>query len=63
MSNTSRLQTSLCPDGAVPKRAMDLADATLVLLVEATGLREILTLDSDFQVYRIHQHETFEILP
>lgn len=42
---------------------MDLADATLVLMAEATGLREILTLDSDFQIYRVHQHETFEILP
>jgi uncharacterized protein len=41
---------------------MDLADATLVLAAENTGLRQILTLDSDFLIYRIHNRETFEII-
>lgn len=31
---------------------MDFADASLVSLAEARGLRRILTLDSDFYVYR-----------
>lgn len=33
---------------------MDLADASLVLAAEKTGERQILTLDSDFLVYRIN---------
>jgi uncharacterized protein len=31
---------------------MDLVDATLVVAAEDTGIREILSLDSDFLVYR-----------
>lgn len=31
---------------------MDLADATLMLYAEKTGLNEIATIDSDFYVYR-----------
>ena len=42
-------------------RPMDLADATLVLVAEKTGYRQILTLDSDFLFYRIHDQDTFEI--
>ncbi|NJL48848.1 MAG: PIN domain-containing protein [Leptolyngbyaceae cyanobacterium SM2_5_2] len=41
---------------------MDLADATLVLAAENTGLRQILTLDSDFTIYRINGRQTFEII-
>ena len=41
---------------------MDLADASLVLAAEKTGERQILTLDSDFLVYRINGKEAFEIL-
>jgi predicted nucleic acid-binding protein len=44
-------------------RPMDFADASLVLLAEQTGYRQILTLDSDFFFYRIHGHESFEVLP
>ncbi|EKQ68357.1 putative nucleic acid-binding protein [Leptolyngbyaceae cyanobacterium JSC-12] len=33
-------------------RPMDLADATLVLAAEKVGYRQILTLDSDFLLYR-----------
>ncbi len=44
-------------------RPMDLADATLVALAEERGERRIFTLDSDFQVYRIHGRTRFEITP
>jgi uncharacterized protein len=40
-------------------RPMDLADATLVLVAEKTGYRQILTLDSDFLFYRIGDRDTF----
>jgi predicted nucleic acid-binding protein len=44
-------------------RPMDLADATLVLVAEKTGYRQILTLDSDFLFYRIgSSQDSFEIL-
>ena len=32
---------------------MDLADATLILYAQKTGIKEIATIDSDFNVYRI----------
>jgi predicted nucleic acid-binding protein len=41
---------------------MDLADASLVALAEHSGVRQILTLDSDFRVYRIHRKEMFEVI-
>ncbi|MFW5695831.1 MAG: hypothetical protein ACOCYB_11725 [Alkalispirochaeta sp.] len=31
---------------------MDLADATLIVAAEETGIREILSIDRDFLVYR-----------
>ena len=43
-------------------RPMDFADATLVLVAEETGQRQILTLDSDFLFYRIHNRDSFEII-
>ena len=43
-------------------RPMDLADASLVLVAERTGVRQILTLDSDFLFYRIENKDTFEII-
>jgi predicted nucleic acid-binding protein len=43
-------------------RPMDLADATLVLLAEKTGYRQILTLDSDFLFYRINDRDTFKVI-
>jgi uncharacterized protein len=43
-------------------RPMDLADATLVLVAERTGDRQILTLDSDFLFYRIGNRETFDVI-
>ncbi|MBA3410164.1 MAG: PIN domain-containing protein [Geodermatophilaceae bacterium] len=42
---------------------MDLADATRVALAEERGLRQVFTLDSDFQIYRMHGRQRFEIIP
>jgi len=44
-------------------RPMDLADATLVALAEECGDRRIFTLDSDFEIYRLHGRLRFEIIP
>jgi predicted nucleic acid-binding protein len=42
-------------------RPMDLADASLVLLAERTGLTEILTIDrADFDVYRLADGRPFQ---
>lgn len=41
---------------------MDLADACLVRLAEIVGTGRILTLDSDFDVYRWHRTRRFERL-
>jgi predicted nucleic acid-binding protein len=32
---------------------MDFADATLVLTAEKTGIKEIISIDSDFDIYRL----------
>ena len=42
---------------------MDLADATLVALAEERGDRHVFTLDSDFQVYRLHGRQRFDVVP
>jgi uncharacterized protein len=42
---------------------MGIADATLVALAEARGLKRVFTLDSDFRVYRYRGRESFEIIP
>ena len=36
---------------------MDLADATLIVAAETLGIREIISIDSDFYVYRTIQKE------
>jgi len=36
---------------------MDFADATLVITAEKTGIREIITLDRDFDIYRLPGRE------
>ena len=41
-------------------RPMDLADATLVVAAEDTGIREILSIDSDFPIYRTGTKESIE---
>jgi len=42
---------------------MDLADATLVAYAEEHGHRRIFTLDSDFEIYRLHGRQRFDVLP
>ena len=42
---------------------MDFADATLVALAEERGDRSVFTLDTNFQVYRLHGRHRFEIVP
>jgi uncharacterized protein len=42
---------------------MDFADATLVRLADREGLTTILTVDRDFQVYRIGGRKAFRVLP
>jgi predicted nucleic acid-binding protein len=34
-------------------RPMDFADATLVTAAEKTGIHEIISIDSDFDIYRL----------
>lgn len=42
---------------------MDLADATLVAVAEERGTGAVFTLDSDFQVYRLHGRQRFHVVP
>ena len=42
---------------------MDLADATLVAAAEKLRLNRILTLDSDFRIYRLAGKRYFEVIP
>ncbi len=41
---------------------MDFADGSLVALAEARNEKRVLTLDSDFYIYRIHGKENFEVI-
>lgn len=41
---------------------MDFADASLVTLAEVRGIKKIFTKDSDFQVYRIHDKDPFDVI-
>lgn len=43
-------------------RPMDLGDASLVLAAERTGCRRILTIDSDFFIYRLENGETLKVI-
>ena len=40
---------------------MDFADGCLVAIAEKLGIREIATIDSDFEVYRLHRNKRFRI--
>jgi len=42
---------------------MDLADASLVATAEAINDSRILTLDSDFHIYRLADGRAFDVLP
>jgi len=39
---------------------MDFADATLVLAAEQTGIHRIISVDSDFEIYRLPSKERIE---
>lgn len=39
---------------------MDFADATLVVAAEQTGIREIISIDSDFEIYKLFKKEKIE---
>ena len=60
------LSAAAAPIRALMKRyakvPMDVADACLVHLADLLGTGEILTLDSDFAVYRWRRKKPFEIL-
>jgi len=42
---------------------MDFADASLVAAAETLNEPRIFTLDSDFNIYRLHGHQPFQIQP
>ena len=42
---------------------MDLADACLVHMADVLGTGRVLTLDSDFRVYRWRRNRRFEVFP
>ena len=44
-------------------RPMDLADASLVWTAEQTGIEQILTIDSDFSVFRLANGHRLQVLP
>lgn len=41
---------------------MDLADASLVVVAESRGLRQIFALDADFYVYRLNDGSALEVV-
>lgn len=41
-------------------RPMDFADATLVIVAETTGIKKIISIDSDFDIYRLPGKEKIE---
>ena len=42
---------------------MDLADASLVTLAESQSLRQVFSLDSDFQIYRLADGTALQLIP
>ncbi len=42
---------------------MDLADASLVAMIEVLNQREIFTLDHDFYIYRLWGNQSFIVIP
>ncbi len=42
---------------------MDLADASLVAVAEARGLKQVFTLDGDFRIYRLADGSSLEVIP
>ena len=41
-------------------RPMDFADATLVIVAKRTGIKKIISIDSDFDIYRLPKKELIE---
>jgi len=41
-------------------RPMDFADATLVIAAKRTGIKKIISIDSDFDIYRLPGKELIE---
>jgi len=41
-------------------RPMDFADATLVIAAKRTGIKKIISIDSDFDIYRLPSKELIE---
>lgn len=41
-------------------RPMDFADATLLIAAERTGLKEIISIDADFDIYRLSGNSVVE---
>lgn len=61
LGSLRRCQSLMIQYADVP---IDFADATLVVLAEDTGIRDVFTLDrKGFQVYRIGKRGTFRMLP
>jgi len=56
----SRMRVLMARYANVP---MDLADASLVVSAERTGIHRIFTLDGDFRVYLINDKDPFDIVP
>lgn len=44
-------------------RPMDLADASLVVIAERLGLRQVFTVDGDFHIYRLADGVALESVP
>jgi predicted nucleic acid-binding protein len=55
-----RMQTLMEKYADIP---MDLADASIVAAAESLNLDTVLTLDSDFYVYRLHDKHPFNVIP
>jgi hypothetical protein len=55
----NRMDTLMSQFSNVP---MDLADASLVAVAESRGLHKILTIDSDFYIYRLANGSMLEVV-
>ena len=44
-------------------RPMDLADASLVWVAEHAGIEQVLTIDSDFTIFRLANNRRLQVLP
>jgi hypothetical protein len=71
-ANAGGMQVHELPRSAIPELIrwarkyrdlpMDLGDASLVVLAGLLGTRRIITIDSDFAVYRLAGNKTFELI-